>query len=1265
MVETTEGSFAHPWLAPTSGGVGALASWTAPDGRPRLASSGTDGTIQIWDPERAVMIDSPLVRHTANVLQLVSWSWAGGRLLASASEDGTIFVWDVDAEAPSGTLLSGHNGWVSTLAFWNNADGRPRLASAGEDGTVRIWDPLTGEQRGPPLIEGQQRLAALASWSTARGTRLAVGDDAGKITVWDPDRCEAVGDHLMRHNGKLWTLVAWTAVDGTPRLASGGHDGSIRVWNPATGREVVDALRGHTNWVPTLATWTTAGHDPRLVSVSTDGTVRVWDGETGAPVGTPLTGLGGSIALPAITIWVATDGRRRLALVAEGGAIRSYDIDTGQAVGEPMVGHIAGMWALTRWCDADGTRLARGGDDGLIRIWNTDTGQVVGQPLAGHTAAVWALVAWSESGGATRLASTGDDGTVRIWDVAACAMVGEPLAGHAGWVPGLAVWQRPDGSTALASAGIDGTIRLWDPASRIQVGSPIRGHNGWALVIVAWQGRDGVRLASGGDDGTVRLWDPVTGTAVGQPLTGHTGWVRALAIWQDGARTLLVSGSYDGTIRVWNAETGEMIGGPLIGHTGRVCALATWTAADGGARLASAGSDGVICLWDLESLASIGDPLGGHAAGIWALCSWSVPGVGVRLASAGQDGSVRLWDPESGHAVRTIEIGPVAIWGISDAPMRRDLIGRQSLADAIADQLCRPPDGADSLRGDGPTVVSLEGPWGCGKSTLMNLVRERLPAPPPDERRNGTARHLTVRAVLREIRGYAAERAGQGAVATKTPTAMVTAWFNPWAYQSGEQVWVGLANEIIEAAADVLYPTEPDRERYWLARNISRIDRYALRRSLHQRTRSPILGLGMAALVAPVAISIVQLDQPIQLLGLTVTPFLLAMSVAMAMVLAGAAHTAWRRWFGKAVTYLPTELLNSPVGEGANVMDGEQVDADADPLRRARTGTLYLHQHNIGDLIDDLASAGYSLVVFVDDIDRCRPSTIAEVFEEINLFLSNVASRSGLRAHFVVGLDSAVVASHLDRTYGRHADPTVELHGEDPTPGWAFLRKLIQLPVLVPQISDGGVQRLVDVLTKPEADAAPPTRPAGPGTADDVWPAEPHPAQPPADGSSKRPQAAPSARHIPRARTPMDTFTWRSAEGHPAVRDLLVRRLSGQSQRSIREAKRLINVWQFYERIMEAAEPLNQPDAMIVRARRLLVLAEIITRWPALQRSLHRHIDGCRGLQLLAAATDSNDDWQRAVAQLGMEEHQALTSLRTLLREHEGRAVADLAAQLM
>ncbi len=174
------------------------------------------------------------------------------------------------------------------------------------------------------------------------------------------------------------------------------------------------------------------------------------------------------------------------------------------------------------------------------------------------------------------------------------------------------------------------------------------------------------------------------------------------------------------------------------------------------------------------------------------------------------------------------------------AAREKDLLDRRALAEALAEKLY---DHAIGPRGaePGPTVVTIEGPWGSGKSTLLDFVRDCLP---PPQTSIAVAERLTVRTASRLLRDGASPAPRDGdpetpggvsdCAAPPSPTrGVVTAWFNPWAHQSGEQVWAGLVAEIIEAARPVLYPSEDAREHYWFRRNLTRVDRYALRRTLH------------------------------------------------------------------------------------------------------------------------------------------------------------------------------------------------------------------------------------------------------------------------------------------------------------------------------------------------------------------------------------------------------------------------------------------------
>jgi WD40 repeat protein len=1263
------------WLAATPGGVGAVASWTQPDGSTRLASSGSDHTVRIWNPSTGSAIGNPLIGHTAALWGLTVWTDGTGHAwLASSGEDHTIRMWDPETGLPLGDPLTGHSGWVVSLASWTSQDGRARLASASLDGTVRLWDVATGVQLGDALTDHTSPVWAVRHWLTPDGRRhLATTGDDGTVLTWDVDAATPKVRMLASLPGGQWDLAAWRTMSGEPRLASAGTDGTIHVWNPVSGHQIGQPLTGHSAAARSLTTWqqpsSTASRPAGttiLASAGADGTIRFWDPETGGTVAEPLTGYSGW--LPSLTSWVEPDGGVRIASAGDNGAIQVWDFASMAPVGTAMVGHTSALWALASWTRGDGSvRLASAGDDGLIRIWNTDTGAQVGQPLTGHTAGVWGLTASPDQDGEVRLASAGDDGMVRIWASETGEPVGDPLVGHSGWIPGLTSWVDADGVVRLASAGIDGTIRIWNATDVVPVDPPMSAGAGWMMCLTAWTAGDGhAYIASGGADGAIRIWDPETCTIVGDPLRGHDGWVRGLTSWTGANGPRLGSAGFDHTVRIWDAETRTQVGAPLTGHTALVSKVISWTDRTGREMLASGSDDSTIRIWDAQTGAQVGEPLLGHTSGVWALTTWTASDGSTRMASAGYDGTVRLWDLDRRIAIRTIEVGQLTMWGLSDAPTSRDALGREELAEAVADQLrgSRISDGRDH---GGPTVVSIEGPWGCGKTTLMEMIRQRLPAPSTSPKKPGP--RLTVREAVALTSRYSRRKP------VDAPTApdyqiMITAWFNPWAHESGQQVWAGLVHEITEAAGRVLYPAEPDRQRYWLTRNLSRVDRFAVRRMLLRRVVSPFLGVALVA-ITPLAVAFTQVNWRLHIFHHSVTVTALALAMAVVSLLAGLLLTAARYWWNPAARFLPAELLHRAVSDEipSNASDSRS-EAIVDPLRRARAGSLYLYQHDVAEILADLATVHHEMIIFIDDLDRCRASTTGEVFEAVNLFLSGLTSDGRMHARFVIGLDPVVVAGHLDGYSGQALTSAVPF-GDDASPGWAYLRKLIQLPVIVPQVSDAGISHFVEQIT---TTPRPPTSATSSRTSAVLVPTAP-PVLPTMDTSR-------SDRHIPRAREPhsaapahgvpdlnrAETIPWRALEQHPEVTDLVIARLGAQPDRSIREAKRMLNVWQLYQRILSATDPVSEPQAIIARARNLVLLAEIVTRWPALQRQLHRRFGPDRGLQILARSVDDDTQWAQAVNLLWpgpAANRVALTNLRELMRSYGGDAVSELGAMLL
>ncbi|WP_369264348.1 P-loop NTPase fold protein [Streptomyces sp. R35] len=673
--------------------------------------------------------------------------------------------------------------------------------------------------------------------------------------------------------------------------------------------------------------------------------------------------------------------------------------------------------------------------------------------------------------------------------------------------------------------------------------------------------------------------------------------------------------------------------------------------------------------------------------------------------------------------------------GFGDRLAEADLIGRTAMVAAITDLLA-PPEPDESATGadaHGPTVVALEGPWGSGKSTTMRFIEQELirrrPQPDPKPERWSRRwwwswwwrlpmpRHLSVRSALRILGSGKKETTRRGRHRAEALRGLpVIAHFNPWAHQSNEQIWAGLTRSIIEAAHPVLGADDRARERYWLFRNRLRLERRHLRRKLWRSLASPLLRLAVFALLPPLIAQLVKADQTYTVWGHTLTAPKLALAIPAGLLGAGLLHTAARLLFGRARSFLPGDVLDGPVLSGALApgMGGTADPALRDPYFNARSGYLYLVQHDISELLASLRGRGHELIVFIDDLDRCTPGTTAQVFEAINLFLSGalqdaapcqtadqtakttwiartsrrtgdkIGQKTGLKkrtveqapqaqqsqqalqapkatdtraqCRFVIGLDPAVVAGHLDQAFKDLQPEKSRPSNGDPSWGWTFLRKLIQLPVILPPITDTGIDEalsgLLGSVPQPTPQSAPP---AGGGET-----------EPAAQPTAEAPETASLVFAPAPDPDPEPDIRARALETNPAVRALIQQRLYDQPDLSIRETKRLLTIWQFYLRVVGHKERgADQLD--VEQALHLVVLAEIAARWPALQCHLRRPVDGRPGLHWLALARQENKAWEAARERTALQDegyNHACDGLRALLQKHDGEQVAAMAERL-
>jgi peptidoglycan hydrolase-like protein with peptidoglycan-binding domain len=419
-----------------------------------------------------------------------------------------------------------------------------------------------------------------------------------------------------------------------------------------------------------------------------------------------------------------------------------------------------------------------------------------------------------------------------------------------------------------------------------------------------------------------------------------------------------------------------------------------------------------------------------------------------------------------------------------------------------------------------PLTIGIKASWGAGKTSLMRMIQERLDPPVGPEGRvcrirftsesraallAGWRRRARVDADLpvtnREILGKAKRTGSPGRgfsprlraePGEDTPTGFrdewrATVWFNPWIYQSGEQVWAGLAHEIIRQITSRL--PIGDQERFWLELNLARLDRDAVRRrtyrAIWERLLPFLIVLALATLVSLVMLAVGSVT------GAGWVTTLANFGVASGAVIAVTGGlTRMARFFTEAAAGPFHSLISAPdlatAAQGllAKEFTGSCEQLFPDPGYGSKLGFLHLVQADMKRVLDLVATEREPLVVFVDDLDRCSPGTVAQVIEAISLFLAGEFPN----CVFILAMEPALVAAHIEVTYkdlvaALKQDRT---RGEWSTLGWRFLEKIVQLPLSLPPPQaarglEGYVRSLLSLDSLDAVPAAP--LPSTPGDA--------------------------------------------------------------------------------------------------------------------------------------------------------------------------------------
>ena len=94
---------------------------------------------------------------------------------------------------------------------------------------------------------------------------------------------------------------------------------------------------------------------------------------------------------------------------------------------------------------------------------------------------------------------------------------------------------------------------------------------------------------------------------------------------------------------------------------------------------------------------------------------------------------------------------------------------------------------------------------------------------------------------------------------------------------------------------------------------------------------------------------------------------------------------------------------------------------------------------------------GERRVVFIDELDRCTPDTVLDIFEAIRLFLYVPGTT------FIIGADERLVSYAVKTKYK-------DIPGHDIDISKEYLEKLVQYPVKIPQLNESEVRQYITCL---------------------------------------------------------------------------------------------------------------------------------------------------------------------------------------------------------
>ena len=409
----------------------------------RFASSGSDGKIYLWFPERGLYKPKEVGIHGNRTSALITLP--DNQTLISGADDGTLKLWVPNSKNSNFYTLKqtfNENNPKAESIDQIVVIGCDSLVIATERGNLALCEVKSGIEKDYWCSNYQSaymKETITALTALANKQWIATGSESGKLNIWavdfannttpifnEVDRAIGIDDY---HHGTIYALA--TLSDGD--LITGSNDGSIKVWHEVSpgiykSQQTLSLLdKGDTTGVTAIHTFS----NNHFIS------------------GSSISNQSSNTDQTEFELWQPKIDECE----------RSYSL-RNIFKGDDAYRNIYALATLE-----DG-RFVSGNQAGVIRIWNpvkaiNCSENCIPKEISSHTGKVNKIVLLSHN----RFASSGNDGIRYLWLPKGSTYERKYIGSHyktGNDYKSVTIAALSDNST-IVSGGSDGTLKIWAP----------------------------------------------------------------------------------------------------------------------------------------------------------------------------------------------------------------------------------------------------------------------------------------------------------------------------------------------------------------------------------------------------------------------------------------------------------------------------------------------------------------------------------------------------------------------------------------------------------------------------------------------------------------------------------------------------------------------------------------------------------------------------------------------------------------------------------